>query len=124
MRASLSGEFRSFLDGQKEWLGNLIGFRDGLAHRIPLYIPPYVIDEVAAEQHKVLDASAIAALLAGDRVEYDRLRGEQQALGRFRPWMTHSVYEEAPTIIFHKQMLHDYVTVDTYCWTLLEEFAP
>jgi hypothetical protein len=26
-------------------------------------------------------------------------------------------------ILFHRQMLHDYVTVDAYCWTLIEEFA-
>jgi hypothetical protein len=55
--------------------------------------------------------------------EHDRLRTEQKALGRFRPWMTHSVLEGAPTLLFHKQMLHDYVTVDAYCWTLIEEFG-
>jgi hypothetical protein len=44
-------------------------------------------------------------------------------LGRFRPWMTHSMLDSAPTILFHKQMLHDYVTVDAYCWTLIEEFG-
>jgi hypothetical protein len=60
--------------------------------------------------------------IAGNQAEYDRLRGEQRVLGRFRPWMTHSVYEGAPTIVFHQQMLHDYVTVDAYGWTLLEEF--
>jgi hypothetical protein len=82
-----------------------------------------VIEEAAAEQHKVLDAVAITAAIAGDQAEYDRLRGEQRALGRFHPWMTHSVYEGAPTILFHKQMLHDYVIIDAYGWTLLEEFA-
>jgi hypothetical protein len=70
----------------------------------------------------VLDAAAIKAAIAGNQGNYDRIRGEQQALGRFRPWMTHSVYEGAPTILFHKQMLHDYVTIDAYGWTLLEEF--
>ena len=88
----------------------------------PLYILPFVIEEAAAEQYKALDAAAIAAALAGDQAEYDRLRGEQRALGQFRPWMTHSVFDGAPTITFHKQMLHDYVAVDAYCWTLLEEF--
>jgi hypothetical protein len=36
--------------------------------------------------------------------------------------MTHSVLGGAPTILFHKQILHDYVTVDAYCWTLIDEF--
>ncbi|MGA7809770.1 hypothetical protein [Bradyrhizobium sp.] len=82
-----------------------------------------MIDETSAEQYRTLDAAAVAAALAGDQAEYDRLRGEQRALGQFRPWMTHSVLDGAPTILFHKQMLHDYVTLDAYCWTLLEEFA-
>jgi hypothetical protein len=120
---SFSAEFQTFLDGNKGWLGNLISFRDGLAHGIPLYIPPYVIDEAAAEQYKTLHAAAIAAALAGDQAEYDRLRGEQKVLGRFRPWMTHSALDGAPTILFHKQMLHDYVTVDAYCRTVIEEFG-
>jgi hypothetical protein len=122
VRKSFSLEFTAFLDENKGWLSNLISFRDGLAHRIPLYMAPYVIEEAAVEQHKTLDASAITAAIAGDQAEYDRLRGEQRALGRFRPWMTHSVYEGAPAILFHKQMLHDYVTVDAYGRTLIEEF--
>ncbi|WP_340672379.1 hypothetical protein [Bradyrhizobium ottawaense] len=122
VRKSFSTEFKAFLDGNKEWLGNLIDFRDGLAHRIPLYIPPYVIEEASAEEHRTLDTAAVAAALAGDQAEYDRLRGEQRALGRFRPWMTHSVLDGAPTILFHRQMLHDYVTIDAYGWTLIEEF--
>jgi hypothetical protein len=120
---SFSAEFQAFLESNKEWLGNLISFRDGLAHRIPLYIPPYVIEDATAEQFKALDIAAVTAALAGDQAEYDRLRGEQKALGRFRPWMTHSMLDGAPTILFHKQMLHDYVTVDAYCWTLIEEFG-
>lgn len=119
---SFGPEIKAFLDGNQEWLGNLISFRDGLAHRIPLYIAPYVIEEAAAEQHKALDAAAITAAIAGDQAEYDRLRGQQRALGRFRPWMTHSVYEGAPTILFHKQILHDYVTIDAYGWSVIEEF--
>lgn len=122
VRRTFSDEFKAFMDDNKDWLANLIAFRDGLAHRIPLYIAPYVIEEASAEQHKTLDIAAVAAAVAGDQAEYVRLRDEQRALGRFRPWMTHSVYEGAPTILFHKQMQHDYATIDAYGWTLLEEF--
>jgi hypothetical protein len=68
-----------------------------------------------------LDREALLALSRGDQVEYERLRGEQQKLGRFCPLMTHSVYEGSPSIVFHPQLLQDYVTVDEYGWTLLEE---
>jgi len=53
--------------------------------------------------------------------EYDRLQLEQKKLGRFRPWMTHSQFEKAPSIVFHPQMLADYATVDEFGRTMLEE---
>jgi Na+/melibiose symporter-like transporter len=46
-----------------------------------------VIDDAAAEQQKALDADAIKAAIAGNTADYDRIRGEQRALGRFRPWI-------------------------------------
>lgn len=71
VKKSFSPEFKAFLDGNRDWLGNLISFRDGLAHRIPLYIAPYVIEEAAAEQHKTLGVAAIAA---GIRRQSGRVR--------------------------------------------------
>jgi len=42
------------------------------------------------------------------------------ALGRFRPWMIHSTYDQSPTVVFHFPLLQDYITVDEYGWTMLE----
>ncbi len=39
LRKSFTPKFRTYRDGKKEWLGNLIDFRNALAHRIPLFIP-------------------------------------------------------------------------------------
>jgi hypothetical protein len=61
------------------------------------------------------------AFQKGDVEAYDRLCAEQEKLGRFRPWMTHSRFEEAPSVVFHTQMLSDYVTVDEFGRTMLEE---
>jgi hypothetical protein len=43
VRSSLTKEFQAFLVKKQPWFANLIAFRDSLAHRIPLYIPPYVV---------------------------------------------------------------------------------
>lgn len=40
VRASFSNEFQEYLKTLDPWLDNLVDFRDALAHRIPLYIPP------------------------------------------------------------------------------------
>jgi hypothetical protein len=57
----------------------------------------------------------------GDHAEYDRLRVEQKKLGQFRPWMTHSLFEQSPSVVFHPQLLPDYVTVDEFGRTMLEQ---
>jgi hypothetical protein len=118
VRPSYTKDFSNFLDNRQKWFENLKDFRDSLAHRIPLYIPPYIIAEKDAEAYRLLDE---AALRTDDPAEYDRLRGEQKNLGRFRPWMTHSVSEDAPSIVFHFQLLQDYVTIDEFGCQMLKE---
>jgi hypothetical protein len=42
VRTSLSQEFQDYLKALEAW--HLADLRQALAHRIPLYIPPYVIE--------------------------------------------------------------------------------
>jgi hypothetical protein len=37
----LTKDFQAYLATKQEWFDNLVAFRDSLAHRIPLYIPPF-----------------------------------------------------------------------------------
>jgi uncharacterized protein YydD (DUF2326 family) len=61
------------------------------------------------------------ALQRGDFEEYDRLQSKQKEFVLFRPWMTHSQYESAPTVVFHEQLLQDYATIDEFGRRMLEE---
>ena len=45
VRATLSKEFQDYLTTLDEWFDQLADLRHALAHRIPLYIPPYVIEQ-------------------------------------------------------------------------------
>ncbi len=46
IRESFSKEFNSFLDTREEWFNNYQkNFRNALAHRIPLYVPPYILSK-------------------------------------------------------------------------------
>ena len=121
VRRSFTNEFRTFLDSRQEWFENLKAFRDTLAHRIPLYIPPYLVRDQDAEAYKQLEIASLRALSRGDVNEFERLQVEQKKLGFFRPWMTHSIFEGSPQIVFHPQLLADYVTIDEYARTMLEE---
>ena len=45
VRDSFSPGFLEYLNGLDEWFNNLENLRHALAHRIPLYVPPYMIAE-------------------------------------------------------------------------------
>jgi hypothetical protein len=118
VRSSLSPAFRKYLTSREQWFGHLENFRHALAHRIPLYIPPYVILNSDEAAYKELEGRMMRATT---RLEYDRLSSEQKALAKFRPCMMHSFGESARPIVFHPQLLADLKTIDELGWKMLEE---
>jgi hypothetical protein len=121
VRASFSNELRAYLDSRQKWLDHLKGFRDALAHRIPLYIPPYIVTPETVGEYNKLEQASGEALQHADFEEYDRLQSKQKEFVLFRPWMTHSQFEKAPAVVFHPQLLQDYATIDEVGRKLLEE---
>jgi hypothetical protein len=121
LRKSFTRPFRKHLSSRKKWFKHLREFRDSAAHRIPLYIPPYIISEGDAAKYDQLGKDSIEALQRGDYQRSDELKTEQTALGTFRPWMNHSLTEKSPTVVFHYQLLQDYVTVDEIARKMLTE---
>ena len=123
LRKSFSRPFRKHLRSRRKWFHHLAEFRDSAAHRIPLYIPPYIISETHAPRYNELGNECIEAMRQGDYEKYDKLRAEQKKLGRFLPWMSHSLIEKSPTAVFHFQLLQDYATIDEFGRKILEELA-
>jgi hypothetical protein len=71
------------LDGWFKQIGNL---RHALAHRIPLYIPPYVIANKDESAYRDFEKKMADAAKRHDFKEYDRLsKRKQLKLGKFRP---------------------------------------
>ena len=123
VRAKFSKEFNDYIDSRNDWFKGIKDFRDALAHRIPLYIPPFIVGPDVMDDYNRLEHESGAALRAGKLEEYDRLQTEQKKLGRFRPWMTHSRTENAPSIVFHPQLLADFNTVDEFGREMLKELG-
>jgi hypothetical protein len=109
VRNSLPKDFRDYLDSRDSWFDYIKGFRDSLAHRIPLYIPPYIVPSSNIDEHNRLEHEANTT---ADFEQHERARSEQRKLAVFRPWITHSIHEQAPWAIFHPQLLIDYDTID------------
>ncbi len=123
VRESFSKEFVEYLDKRQDWVDNhLKGFRDSLAHRIPLYIPPFIITPQLLDRYNQLETASGEAIRKLDFELYEKLQAEQSALGIWRPWMTHSVTEKSPHVVFHPQLLADYVTIDEFSREMLAEF--
>ncbi len=121
VRGTFSPKFQVYLEGLNGWFDNLENFRHALAHRIPLYIPPYVVPEDKLAAYRELGKQMTEAFNRQDIAEHERLSTEQEALATFMPYMTHSFEEEAKNVVFHAQLLADFNTIDELGKNLLEE---
>ena len=121
VRKSISPEFREYLIGLDKWFDHLSDFRHAVAHRIPLYVPPYVITPDKQAAYRELETRMSDALNRGALEDYDRLSADQDALGVFRPVMTHSFEEGVRPVVFHSQLLADFNTIEELGRKMLEE---
>lgn len=109
---SLPNELKDNFVKSSEWMEVLTSFRHSLAHRIPLYIPPWILDPKNQQIFQNLDAQAVSALKEHRFDEYESLRKQQEELKFFRPWIIHSNDDGAKPIVFHSQMIADFATVE------------
>jgi hypothetical protein len=107
VRGSFSQEMRDSLTGLDPWFAHIIDFRDAFAHRIPLYIPPYIVSEQNEAEYAALEVRKRATK---DNHEYDRLSAEQQRLEEFHPVMKHALDDNKPPVVFHFQLVNDFLT--------------
>ena len=87
-------------------------FRHALAHRIPLYIPPYAVRPQDEAAYKEIEQKMIEASKKGELAEHGALAAEQQKLVRFLPWIHHSYLEKSGPAVFHPQLLSDFHTIE------------
>lgn len=121
VRSSFSTESQKYLSGLNDWFDHLKDFRDALAHRIPLFIPPYGVPNGKEAVYQQLHTRITEALKRSDSVEAERLSAEQAALVTFAPYMTHSIEEKAKVIKFHPQLLTDFLTIEELAQKMLRE---
>lgn len=123
VRQTLSAEFQAYLAGLDDWMKFLAKLRHALAHRIPLYIPPYVIRDADVAAYQEFASKMNDAIKAQDFSAYDALSADQLSLGRFQPWISQSFAEGAKPVVFHPQLLSDFNTIDELGRKLLAELG-
>ena len=122
VRASLSEDFRTYLDTLEGWFEYLVDYRHAVAHRIPLYIPPGNVRPEDAAAYNELERR-MAALNSFHPGEYERLSTEQSKLLVFQPIVGHSLTEMKSPYYFHPQLISDFLTVEELGDKILAELA-
>ena len=120
---SLTPAFRDYLTVLEPWCAHLVNTRHALAHRIPLYIPPYYVSDDKLNEYHTIGARIYEALKRRDYEEVGKLEDEQRRLKTFEPVATHSFPENAPIVFFHFQMISDYNTVEEIARKMVEELG-
>ena len=120
VRRSFPKEFQNYLESLDEWFGNLESYRHSLAHRIPLYIPPYTVDPKDEDSYQALERRSWALLSSGQVEEHKRAKDEQLLLKTFRPVIMHSFAEGAKPIVFHPQIIADFNTIEELSMKMIE----
>lgn len=99
-------------------------YRDSLAHRIPLYVPPTLLnkeDEKSfrdiEEQKQNLDFSKET-----DRKKYDELNDSQKKIGQASHFFSDTLSEGCAPAYIHAQILADFVTVEEVISMFCETF--
>jgi hypothetical protein len=102
----------------------LKSYRDALAHRIPLYIPPATFTPEEGERYNALENEKIERITAQDFPRVDQIWAEQAALGRPCLAFLHSYGEEgAPKpVLLHPQVISDAMTVVEFGGLYLEHW--
>jgi hypothetical protein len=122
MRLAFSEAFQEFLRSRDVWMEHVIEYRDALAHRIPLYIPPGGVPTRNVDAYNDLARRMSEALyVEGNPSEYKRLSTEQEKLLVFQPMITHSITETTARFPFHAQMITDFLTVEEFGYKILDE---
>lgn len=111
VRRSLPADLQKHLKTLDPWFGHLENFRHALAHRIPLYIPPYAVTERDWPAYQLIEKQMAKASQRGNNARYERLKAQQQGLTKYQPEMVHSATDDSKRVVFHPQLLSDFKTV-------------
>lgn len=104
----------------------LKSYRDALAHRIPVYLPPSEMTKEVGERYQALDLEKIARLKAMDLDGFARAESAQAELGTPCPFFLHSFSEEDPSklVYLHPQLLSDALTLVDFSDVFLSCLEP
>lgn len=100
-------------DRMQTWYANYSkNYRDALAHRIPLYVPPSELNKEDSERYSQIEEQLHDYSSPEAISKHQQLREEQQKLERPCFFFAQSLREDAKAILFHPQIIADFKTIE------------
>ncbi|MGO1068426.1 hypothetical protein [Lysobacter sp. CA199] len=99
-------------------------YRDALAHRIPLYVPPTQFTDADKHAYVALQASSMEAIRKGDFELCNSIQDQIENLGSACPMFVHSLSTKEGPLILHPQVISDALTVVELVETFLTHWIP
>lgn len=109
VRATLPPTFSLQLEQFDDWLNYLALYRHSLAHRIPLYIPPHLVDPKHEAEYQQLEQ---AIMLELDPARRKAFEDRQMSICHFKSIMLYDL-DKSREVFFHAQSIADFKTLET-----------
>lgn len=99
-------------------------YRDSLAHRIPLYVPPALLNHEETKKYQEIERQIqeLGISKESDGDTHDGLSDIQQKLGKASHIFAHSLRVQSKPVFFHAQVLADFATVKEVIEKFCENF--
>ena len=111
----LNQNLKSYLTSNniQSWYKNYCkNYRDALAHRVPLYVPPVALNNEEAEEYLLLERSLWDFVNLENIEKHDVIRKKQSQLGKPCYFFAHSINESGQPMLIHAQILTDFITIE------------
>jgi hypothetical protein len=117
-------KFCNYLDSPQIKLWHkqyLINYRDALSHRIPLYVPPQILNPEQKNQMMQMDQEIISCYKTRDFTNIEKLRKQQLNIGTVCPFFVHDS-SESKGVFLHAQLIADFNTIEDILKNFCETF--
>ena len=116
-RRSLPSSLGDYLSQRNDWIERISKLRHSLAHRVPPYIPPHMVDPGNEKMYNRLNADWFSTLDSNAR---GNLETELNNISHFKAWLIYDL-EESPPIAFHAQLIVNFLTIEELSNIFLSE---
>ncbi len=107
------------------WADEFKALRDPVAHRVPLYAPPIVIEtQEEVEQFRRIDAERVTLVNAGDLKGAAEKLDEVRRVGTYRPWFATSGVDQVTPMSIPERIAIDQANFLDACESVLRSLFP